>query len=325
MSISLSVFRNCLFIWIFIGAVSQSAFADCGSIPFYAPMLGSMEIEASGKGYRTASVKLNPLEVTVFEPQQRAIILWNGKEQILLLSTDQLASEATAVLEVIPLPGEPEVTAGSFKTFERAQDFVVRKRTWAVARAGARAGSIRIPADAGRITFQKKIGAHDLTVAEVVDSKYFVEFVQGHLKERYQTSHAPIQPKFVRIIDSYIADGFEWFAFDAIYLDDRAKSRQPIQYRFESDAVYYPMRISSGERGNTKISFLVFSPHGVEVEGADSIEGFKREDRIDVTPADLKRIDPKWEGFFESDESLVLDMWKVEGDIAQYSRDIRAR
>jgi len=35
------------------------------------------------------------------------VIAWNGKEEILILSTDLHASQETKVLEVIPMPGEP--------------------------------------------------------------------------------------------------------------------------------------------------------------------------------------------------------------------------
>ena len=49
--------------------------------------------------------------VDVFEPQQRALIAWDGYEEILILSTDLYTSETTQVLEIMPLPSEPSVTA----------------------------------------------------------------------------------------------------------------------------------------------------------------------------------------------------------------------
>jgi len=58
--------------------------------------------------------------VSVFEPVQRAMIAWNGEEEILLLSTDLRVSERTKVLEVLPLPGKPEVSEGDVKVFRRA-------------------------------------------------------------------------------------------------------------------------------------------------------------------------------------------------------------
>ena len=46
-------------------------------------------------------------------------------------------------------------------------------------------------ANAGRITFQQRLGAHELTVAQVVDKEHFVEFVQSYLSEHYKVSNAP--------------------------------------------------------------------------------------------------------------------------------------
>ena len=101
----------------------QPTFADCGSIPFYAPVLDSVDVVVSSDT-EAKGLRVDPLKVSVFEPKQRAIILWNGDEEILLLSTDQRATQKSAVLEVIPLPAEPKVRLGSFKTFEAAQKLV---------------------------------------------------------------------------------------------------------------------------------------------------------------------------------------------------------
>ena len=166
------------------------------------------------------------------------------------------------MLEVIPLPAKPEVRLGTFKTFEIAQQLMVDKHEWACAHGGASAKLLKQFEPAGRITFARKIGAHDLAVAEVLDGERFVNYVQDYLRQRYQTPAAPIRPEFVRIIQSYLDEGFRWFAFDVIALDGTPRSREPIEYRFASDCVYYPLRISTLERGRTQVELLVFTRHG---------------------------------------------------------------
>ena len=79
-----------------------TAVADMGSIPF-------------------------KLGVSIFEPNQRALIAYDGREQILILSTDLRASEPTKVLEVIPFPSEPEVKNGNNEVFAKADELIIRK------------------------------------------------------------------------------------------------------------------------------------------------------------------------------------------------------
>ena len=88
-----------LFLVVFL---SPTLYADRGSIPF------------------------NP-NVKIFEPNQRAMIAWNGEEEILLLTTDLRASAPTKVLEVIPLPSKPEVKRGDIEVFKRATALINKK------------------------------------------------------------------------------------------------------------------------------------------------------------------------------------------------------
>ena len=70
--------------------------------------------------------------VQIFEPNQWAMIAWSGTDQILLLSTDLRASDSTRVLEVMPLPAEPEVKKGDLETFRKATDLINRNTAAAV-------------------------------------------------------------------------------------------------------------------------------------------------------------------------------------------------
>ena len=331
------------------------AFADCGSIPFRGPLItkDTFKIDvrqtarAAGNAVKAAGaaatelavttadvleemsvkeISFDPLKVTVFEPKQRAIILWNGEEEVLLLSTDQKASQATAILEVIPLPSEPTISLGDFDTFEKAQSLMVKKQMWAVAHAGAKADLIKAPQDAGKITFEQKMGSHDLTVAQVVKKDQFVPFVQSHLKKKYGSEQAPIRDDFVKIINSYIDDGFEWFAFDVILLNDKVASRQPIEYRFKTKEVFYPMRISKLEQGTTEVELLVFANRYLNNFEGLGEKYFKNRATVQVTPAELVSCNEKWQGFFKPGKyDLSVHQWSVKGNIAKFNKDVRIK
>jgi hypothetical protein len=292
--------------WALCGGICV---ADCGSIPIYAPILDSIDIVA------------NP----VFEPKQRAIILWNGDEEILLLSTDQRASQKSAVLEVIPLPSEPKVRLGSFSSFEKAQKMVIEKRMWACAHGGAPAGGVAVPSDAGRITFSQKMGVHDITVAEVNSAAGFTGFVQDYLSKKYQTPNAPIRPDFVSVIDTYLKEGYRWFAFDVIYMDGSLQSREPVEYRFKSDRVHYPLRISSLEKGKTEAELLVFTANRVGKFDGISRREMELEPVLDVQPKEIYDLAEGWSGFFAGRPTVVLNQWKIEGQSAKLTRDVAVK
>ena len=65
--------------------------------------------------------------VAVYEPAQRALIAWNGKEEILILSTNLHAAQATKVLEVLPLPAEPTVKKADVAVFDKVVKIIQRK------------------------------------------------------------------------------------------------------------------------------------------------------------------------------------------------------
>ncbi len=60
--------------------------------------------------------------VSIYEPGQKAIIAWNGQEEILILSTDVSATGETLVLEIMPLPSNPKkIEKASFESFVTIQ------------------------------------------------------------------------------------------------------------------------------------------------------------------------------------------------------------
>jgi len=77
---------------IFLCLTGIPAFADCGSIPYQSPfeLFGDISLEGLGAD---KDVRFDPMDVVVFEPGQRAIVLWNGVEEILFLSTEIKTSE----------------------------------------------------------------------------------------------------------------------------------------------------------------------------------------------------------------------------------------
>ena len=67
-------------------------------------------------------------EAKLFEPGQKAIIGWNGEEEVLILSIDVSSSVDTKAIEIVPLPSAPKITKGSHLSFLYS-DYLVKKAT----------------------------------------------------------------------------------------------------------------------------------------------------------------------------------------------------
>lgn len=298
------------------------AAADCGSVPYHSPLQDVLE-KVVVDTRQNPEVEMDPLKVTVFEPKQRALIAWNGTEELLLLSTDQRVNTPRyQVLEVIPFPAEPKVKLGSFDTFEKAQRLVVSKRTWAMAHGGAAAADVKLPDSAGRIAFEQRMGAHDLAVAECRDPERFSVFVSDYLKTKYGVEKVAIRPEFLAIIKGYAETGYPWFAFDRIDLTDKNQSRQPIEYRFASDHAFYPLRISQLEGGVTDVELLLFTANAPgEFLGLPS-RAIRREAPLEASRLEFGGLDSGWAEFFPDGPVLSLSQWSLHGSTSDFKQDV---
>jgi hypothetical protein len=233
-------------------------------------------------------------EVTIFEPTQRALIAWNGEEEILILSTDLRASRATKVLEVMPFPAEPRVKKGDVGVFWRAVRLINSKITPApiAARYTKRLdwASAQAPPP-GEITFHERIGAHDVSVARVVSGDGFVEWVNDYLR-RANVGNPVIPPRLRNVVQEYLDDGFCWFAFDVVSLERRFKTLEALQYRFPTSAMFYPVKISRSNQGRTSMELLLLTPRFLGTfTGIPRSQIQLRHEPVNLTSAEVRSLD----------------------------------
>jgi len=267
-------------------------------------------------------------EVTIFEPTQRALIAWNGEEEILLLSTDLRASRATKVLEVMPFPAEPRVKKGDVDVFQRAVKLINSKITQPQAAKAYAIGLDRVApgsATPGEITFHERIGAHDVSVARVVSGDGFVEWVNDYLR-RASVGNPVIPPRLRSVVQEYIDDGFCWFAFDVISLGTSFRSLEALQYRFASSALFYPVKISRSNQGQTSMELMVLTPRLLGTfTGIPPSQIELRHEPVSLTSAEVRSLDKGMDDLLDHREGVKLRIWRVQGDFASFDRDIIAQ
>jgi hypothetical protein len=266
-------------------------------------------------------------EVTIFEPIQRALIAWNGEEEILILSTDLRASRATKVLEVMPFPSEPRVTKGDVDVFRRAVKLINAKIGPQPLAGRSAAKSDRAAAQSmppGEVTFHQKIGAHDVVVARAVSSEGFVEWVNDFLR-RADVDNPVIPSRLRSVVRDYLDEGYRWFAFDVVELENRFRTLEALQYRFASPALYYPVKISRSNRGQTSMELLVLSPTLLRTFTGIPLRQIQlRHEPVSLTSAEVRSLDRGMDALLEHREDVKLRIWRIEGDFSSFNEDVIA-
>ena len=269
-------------------------------------------------------------QARILEPNQRALVAFNGREELLILSTDLRADRDTKVLEVIPFPSEPVVKEADVSVFVRATHLINKKlasrrkdsHSFGDSDFGDSFGPEIEPA--GRVTFHEKIGAHELVVVHVEHPDKFVEWVESYLKR--QGVGAPEIPEPLRVvIAQYISENFTWFVFDVISLSKKPVTKEAIQFRFATTFLYYPMRITRTEIGDTTVQLLIVSS---ELFKDWMCLGLPRKQiRMVHRPVRFTEKEVRWLGdeLFEmlgQPGSILVRNWRVVGRLDSFSDDI---
>lgn len=294
--------RTTLIIAAVIAFTACAAHADRGSIPF-------------------------DERVKIFEPKQRAIIAWNGTEEILLLSTDLRASAPTKVLEVIPLPSEPKVKKGDIEAFTRATKIInSRQRARAKGRGpGDSFGEGVAPEiPAGEVTFHKRIGAHDISVTHVLNSAGFIEWVEKYLKKQ-GVENPKIPDPLKTVVNEYLKEGYKWFVFDVVELSDKTRTNDAIQYRFKTKALYYPLKITRTESGKTDIELLVLTPRLLSrFPGLPKERVTLAHEPVRLSRRELWSISKDMYKLLGGKHGMNLRVWKISGILSEFKKDLIA-
>ncbi len=77
---------------------------------------------------------------------------------------------------------------------------------------------------------------------------------------------AKVPLNFTRIIEDYVSRDYKFLVIDAINVSSDEKSLDPILYRFKSDKLYYPLKITSPIKSETRINLFILSKGVVKRE-----------------------------------------------------------
>jgi hypothetical protein len=198
--------------------------------------------------------------VQVSEDAQKAIILHNNREEVLILGTELKADRRTPIVRFIPFPSEPQVSLAPKDAFERLAGIVAKYRLQYVYTMHSKApGASSSSTEGVEVRFSAKLGAHDMTVIKVRDAAAFRSWVNGYF-HRKGLPHSKSYPKEEAIVADYVARGIDFFVLDAVEVTKDKHFIDPVVYRFASNALYYPLRTSNSFGGKGTIELYIVSP-----------------------------------------------------------------
>ncbi len=203
------------------------------------------------------------------EPNQQAVIAWNGREdedglETLILTTNEQSTDGGKgyLLSVLPLPGEAlRIEPANINVFMEAKIlFYGKTPDGATVRNGSDAAVVK----------ETKIGPHNIFVWYLEDVEKFQEDVQAWVAERFESEAAAlITDETVDVLQYYFEKGFRYFAFDLTEVGNLS-TKQAIAYTFRSNHVFFPLVISriGGSDAITTVDLIIMTPEKITFNGA---------------------------------------------------------
>jgi hypothetical protein len=252
------------------------------------------------------------------EPVQRGLIGWNGKEELLILSTQEQAigqGKQTIMLSFMPLPGKcHSIKESEVAVINKAHSTIQNKlpgRKWTLARG---------------LQLETIIGPHRIFVWKVKDRTEFANDVQSYIRKISRGKAAALfTADTIKVLDEYFDRGHRYFAFDVIDMSlGEVSEKRAIAYHFNAKNLYYPLRVSqSGGTGETRISLAVFT-NGRKHKFAGL--PFKQVTRVgdqtvSVTSEELDSIYPALAKLMGK-EGADARIWEINGALDSFSHDL---
>jgi len=231
--------KNILFLLIFVLGVVNSAGADRGPVMWH------------------ENVRLS-------QESQKAIILHNGTEEVLILGTELRASVEIDLLEFIPLPSDPEVGLAKGDPFASASRLIAAKGLVFLegdfATKGGPGASSTVPVE---IRFSEKVGIHDVTTVKINDIDGFSRWLEDFFRKKgIEVDRKRLAGVYDTARD-YMGRGYSYFVFDLVKVADKTRFIEPLVYRFRTGSIYYPLKTSNLIGGKGAVEIILVSPGSV--------------------------------------------------------------
>ncbi len=249
-----------------------------------------------------------------YQHVERAIVLWNGREEIIVIANDIAASDEIPVLELMPFGSRPQMRIGKVEWFRKAFDLTDLFKEDKCEEVELSEYLIRMES-----ALQRTILPTKMEVWETRNFTSFEQWLMDTLRKAYCVEELPTG--FIPIMLNYFNRRFRFWGVDYVDAGLIGRMVSPIEYRFPSKRFYYPTMMTSANSGPvTLVVFAVthkpitFSPmYGMTICGP-----------IKVRKNELTGIHDEINKFFGSD-TVYFTMLKFSGQAVELKFDLLCR
>ncbi len=258
-------------------------------------------------------------------PRQRAVTAWNGEEQVLVLCSDLVADRATRVLCVVPFPSEPEVRKADASLFRKGTDQINEKLFPRAPPRRAEPGRDdagtpdRRPA--GEVEFAEIAEVEDLKAVQFRDRAALERWALDHLRQA--GVEQPELPAALRpAAEEYFASGVRWFAVHVVQIGTEVRTTEAVQYRFDSPAMYYPLRIYRTEAGAGTFQLVLVTPRLLCMPRLDGGRVRLMHVPVGLTEDELGYLDKTLDSLLDHRRGMMLRLWEIQGRLSGFGSDV---
>jgi len=159
----------------------------------------------------------------------------------------------------------------------------------------------------------------------VLDPQGFIRWVNDYLK-RAGVDNPTISAPMRGVIAEYLLDDYKWFVFDVVDLGTEPVTNDAIQYRFASDCVYYPLRITRAEEGDTSITLLILTPRLLSrFPGLPVSRVHLPHEPVTVTSDELRDLNEDMDNLLGHAPNTKLRIWQIRGKLSEFEDDLIAK
>jgi hypothetical protein len=287
---------------------------------FVAVLLGDIVGSVNGDGM---FIPVTSMDVN--EPGQNALIGFDGGVERLVLSVNIKAKKTTEGFHVIPFPSMPRISLGDPSVFGRLTDHMNDHREDIIySHYHSSIDNGLIAGDDAKgsieIVMSERIGDHLVTVIKVNDNRDFkeeIEKISAHLGIDIRS-----WPKGLdAILMNYTERDYVYFSIDQYEIRSDERTVDPLVFEFNTNEVFFPLRISSLFKGSGQINVAIVTPEDLPMGTLyrNTLSNYTEYDYL-ITEADLSEIDSTLAEMIDGEGvirylSMVKDLSDLKEDL----------